>query len=420
MTALDSATLNILKTNNLFQGLSEEQFDEIIGLARISNFQANELIVREGDPAEDIFILIEGEVEILKKEAHTNVQHCISTLQPHAVIGELALLDQAPRSASVRTTQPTTLIALAIADLKALSTEHIIYSHISKKLNKIIEDLENSAPEEPIYSKISTNLARQVSERLRVTNESVADALRKELALEKTRVAMGDLLVNLITLISLYSIALGVISKLTSAAFSTTLIGAPILSIFAAITFLLIKKNPYPLSFYGMTLHNWRQSTKEALLYTLPILALIVIIKFIIIHMSPAFHNEPLFNWQEAYNPLASKTVDWVEISMIIVYLIFIPVQELMYRGFLQGSLQEFLVGPKHVWSAIIISNLVFSMTHLHVSFGLALAVFLPGLFWGWLYSRHGTLIGVCISHIMVGMWAFFIVGIKFFLSATS
>jgi membrane protease YdiL (CAAX protease family) len=37
---------------------------------------------------------------------------------------------------------------------------------------------------------------------------------------------------------------------------------------------------------------------------------------------------------------------------------------------------------------------------------------FLPGLFWGWLYSRHRTLIGVTISHILIGAWIFYFVGV--------
>ena len=38
---------------------------------------------------------------------------------------------------------------------------------------------------------------------------------------------------------------------------------------------------------------------------------------------------------------------------------------------------------------------------------------FLPGLFWGWLYARHGTLIGVSVSHILLGLWTVFVVGIE-------
>lgn len=388
MLSLDADTIALIKNNNLFAGISDDQLQEILALARILTFKPKELIVREGDPAEDIFIIKSGDVEILKNEAEVAIQHRISTLHPGAIIGELALIDEAPRSASARALEATTLIALSIKDLQSLSVEH----------------------------KLATNLARELSQRLKTSNESIVRSLRNELALEKTRVAMGDLLVNLITLISIYSIALSIISKITHAATSTTIIGIPIISIFAAVTYFIIKKNDYPLSFYGITLNNWRRSVVESIVFTLPFLVLIVVAKYIAIKFVPEFHNVPLLHLGSD----ASDVKSWQAIAIPLVYLAFIPVQELMYRGLLQGSLQQFLSGPHKIAFAILISNLVFSLTHLHVAFGLALLVFIPGLFWGWLYARHRTLIGVSLSHLLIGGWAFFVVGINFFLHVAS
>jgi membrane protease YdiL (CAAX protease family) len=36
-----------------------------------------------------------------------------------------------------------------------------------------------------------------------------------------------------------------------------------------------------------------------------------------------------------------------------------------------------------------------------------------PGLFWGWLYARRPNLIGPTISHIAVGAFVFFIMGVN-------
>ncbi|PON16315.1 hypothetical protein C2W62_19100 [Candidatus Entotheonella serta] len=41
-----------------------------------------------------------------------------------------------------------------------------------------------------------------------------------------------------------------------------------------------------------------------------------------------------------------------------------------------------------------------------------SVATFFFGLFWGWLYARHGTLIGPIISHALLGFWALYILGI--------
>jgi len=45
----------------------------------------------------------------------------------------------------------------------------------------------------------------------------------------------------------------------------------------------------------------------------------------------------------------------------------------------------------------------------LQISGILGVIVFLPGLFWGWLYSRHNSLLGVSISHLLIGWSGLFL-----------
>jgi len=96
----------------------------------------------------------------------------------------------------------------------------------------------------------------------------------------------------------------------------------------------------------------------------------------------------------------------------ISLYLLFVPLQEFIVRGVLQGSFQEFMQGRYKIFWSIVLSNLLFSITHLHISLLTTFIVFIPGLFWGWLYSRHRTLVGVIASHLIIGIWALCIVGI--------
>jgi membrane protease YdiL (CAAX protease family) len=71
----------------------------------------------------------------------------------------------------------------------------------------------------------------------------------------------------------------------------------------------------------------------------------------------------------------------------------------------MQGPLVRFLTGKhRNLWS-ILISNLAFGALHLQLSLQYGIIVFIIGCFWGWLYSRNPTLIGVCVSHIILGTW---------------
>ncbi|MDI1353066.1 MAG: CPBP family intramembrane metalloprotease, partial [bacterium] len=80
---------------------------------------------------------------------------------------------------------------------------------------------------------------------------------------------------------------------------------------------------------------------------------------------------------------------------LIVAYLLLTPLQELIVRGGVQSSLQEFLSGKYRVLMAIVVSNLIFSMTHLHMSIGMGLFVLVYGIYWGFLYARQGHIIGV-------------------------
>ncbi|HAT1596478.1 TPA: CPBP family intramembrane metalloprotease, partial [Legionella pneumophila] len=92
----------------------------------------------------------------------------------------------------------------------------------------------------------------------------------------------------------------------------------------------------------------------------------------------------------------------------------FAPVQELMTRSALQSTFFLFLPGEKlfRKWNAILLSNLIFATMHTHLGFNYTSLTFIAGLFWGWLFHRQQSLIGVSVSHIILGVWSMFIVGL--------
>ena len=95
---------------------------------------------------------------------------------------------------------------------------------------------------------------------------------------------------------------------------------------------------------------------------------------------------------------------------LTLVYVVFVPLQELIYRGGVQGALEHFIAGPHRRWQAIVGSNIIFSAAHLYISPGLSVTAFVAGLFWGWLYSRQRALAGVSLSHLLLGFFAFEVV----------
>ena len=95
--------------------------------------------------------------------------------------------------------------------------------------------------------------------------------------------------------------------------------------------------------------------------------------------------------------------------------MLSVPLQELVVRGALQGFLHEFLSGRGRLTWAIVLSNLMFSTAHVFISPFYSYATFGLGLFWGVLYARQGTLVGVSVSHAIVGIWSIFVLGTRGF-----
>ena len=75
-------------------------------------FEANKVILAEGDHGEQAYLIREGVVEI-RKGAYGDSPRVLARLGPSDVFGEMALIDNRPHMASAITTEPTELVAIS-------------------------------------------------------------------------------------------------------------------------------------------------------------------------------------------------------------------------------------------------------------------------------------------------------------------
>lgn len=92
-------------------GVLPSQPSEVISatLQRV-NVGADDVIAREGGPADKLFIVVDGELEVTREEGGS--KQTVSTLGPGELYGEISVLIDRPRSATVRALKPTTLLTL--------------------------------------------------------------------------------------------------------------------------------------------------------------------------------------------------------------------------------------------------------------------------------------------------------------------
>ncbi|WP_227814893.1 Crp/Fnr family transcriptional regulator [Nitrogeniibacter aestuarii] len=105
----------------LFEGLPEDQLESLAQHMRQRVYPAGAIVVNEGDEAHGMFIVDTGALKVFVTEENGK-EVTLSLLGPEDYFGELALLDEAPRSASVITVEKTTLLQISRADFNEVIT----------------------------------------------------------------------------------------------------------------------------------------------------------------------------------------------------------------------------------------------------------------------------------------------------------
>jgi NTE family protein len=95
----------------LFASLPESALEEIVARVAERDIPAGEWVFREGDTGEGLYVLRTGRLDVVREAGDAEI--VIRTLSPGAVLGELAVLTDAPRSASVRARRDSNLLGLS-------------------------------------------------------------------------------------------------------------------------------------------------------------------------------------------------------------------------------------------------------------------------------------------------------------------
>ena len=104
--ARQDATADLLARVPLFAACSKKELQQLAKLAQEIHVDAGHVIVREGAAGAEFFAIVDGEAEVSR---HGKV---VATLGPGAFFGDLALLDKAPRNATVTAKAAMDLIVL--------------------------------------------------------------------------------------------------------------------------------------------------------------------------------------------------------------------------------------------------------------------------------------------------------------------
>ena len=152
----EAAAVEVLKKIPLFEEIGNREIAAITRLLHKRTYQADEYVFQQDDPGLGMYIILHGSVAILTEPS----RQPLAELRDGDFFGELALLDELPRSASAKATAPSTILGFFQPDFFSLLDRH-----------------------PRLGIKIVLRLARMVGRRLRATVEQTK-AMQRELGLE--------------------------------------------------------------------------------------------------------------------------------------------------------------------------------------------------------------------------------------------
>jgi glutaminase len=139
-----------LASMDILAGFHAREIALLQATVDVASFRAGETIVREGDPADSLFLLAQGQVSVCLRLGNRTHRKRLATIAPGVAFGELAIFDGGTRSADVIADRPAICYVLPFAKIDELAARH---------------------PE--IRTKLLCNIGRELSARLRRADDEI-------------------------------------------------------------------------------------------------------------------------------------------------------------------------------------------------------------------------------------------------------
>lgn len=107
-----------LRLTPLFGGLPDDQLDRLADMGEIVDLAAGEALITEGDEADALYVVLEGEMDVTKRAGRSTIP--VARVGPGALQGELAALEGGRRLASVTAATPAEVLRIPVGAIRQL------------------------------------------------------------------------------------------------------------------------------------------------------------------------------------------------------------------------------------------------------------------------------------------------------------
>ena len=113
----------VLKAVPLFATISEEQLRMLTTMVTRRSASRNTTIMSSGDATDSLYIVLSGRLKVMMSDSEGK-EVILAILGPGEFFGEMGLIDDEPRSASVVSIEPCELLSIAKRDFKRVISEN--------------------------------------------------------------------------------------------------------------------------------------------------------------------------------------------------------------------------------------------------------------------------------------------------------
>ena len=172
----------ILAEVPIFSGLNQSDLDQLAQCSTRSWFKRGSVIVTEGDPADGLYVVVSGRIKVLLSD-NEGKEVVLTVESGGACFGEIALLDEEPRSASVAALENTELLIIYRDQFMDLLDNHPEFARalirsLAHMVRRLTKNVENLALKD-VYCRIVDVLERRsvVADDVHVVNERLTHQL---------------------------------------------------------------------------------------------------------------------------------------------------------------------------------------------------------------------------------------------------
>jgi CRP-like cAMP-binding protein len=368
---------NFLKKQPLIKGLDEIDLSYLVDIAEKCSFEPGEVIILEGELSTELYFILEGQVQVVNIDSASGKEYILNTMGKEESFGDLAFLDNEPRSSSIKAL--TKCLVLKIA-----------------KETSFIQSTEMTN----ICNKISNNIARIIIKRLRDTNQASTGIIYKEVNYLLRLIDLGKLFI--LTLLLYWGLALMLERTNTSG----TTQSAIQFFLTAVVSFLMILKFHDNFAYFGLALKNWEKRAKRVFLILFGLVALFAFLYLVGRYLRTIYPEIQWFNF---------TSIEW-RLSLLF-YPLFIFLKEFIVRGVLFTSLRDFLIDTKtqgdgngysmiRIGTGLVVLFISIIMTLFNFNLGslLIITTFIVNFVLGYFYIRINGLVAITLIHCIIGL----------------